>query len=113
MAVDNGDSFVMSGDVTSGTWTAGGVNLGSSITAIKTVTDQVTIDGSGNITNIQPIDVDGVDYSDMMTAMMAVMFGVAEVSGSSVLFKERDGTTTKVTITYNTTDGERVTSTMA
>ena len=57
--------------------------------------------------------VNGVTWDDMMDAMMAVMFGVASVSGSTVTFKRRDGSTTKVTIGYGTTDGERLTSVIA
>ena len=58
-------------------------------------------------------DVDGVTYDDFMTSILAVMFGVAVPSGTQVLFKERDGLTTKVTVTYGLVDGERTNSVIA
>ena len=58
--------------------------------------------------------VDGVTYESLMEVLLAVVSGVSVPSGSNtVLFKKRDGTTTKVTITYGDEDGERTGSTIA
>ena len=56
--------------------------------------------------------VDGVSYDDMMTAIMATLFGVAVPTGSITAFKKRDGTTTKVSNTYGSVDGERTASSL-
>jgi hypothetical protein len=51
--------------------------------------------------------IDGLSLPKAIEALIAVCFGVAAPSGSTVAFKRRDGTTTSVTVTYGTTDGER------
>ncbi len=56
---------------------------------------------------------DGVSLTDILTAGMAVLCGKAVPAGSDVAFKERDGTTTKVTNTYGAADGERTGSVIA
>ena len=86
-----------------------GSTLDGKINTIDTLIDGI-IAGTSKVT---PVDVDGLTHDSMMTAMMAVMFGVTNVSGSTVTYKECDGTTTKVTITYGSTDGERTGSTVA
>jgi hypothetical protein len=53
------------------------------------------------------IDVDGLTHASAMEFLLAVLGGVAVPSGSTVAFKKRDGTTTKITITYGAADGER------
>ncbi|HYV60164.1 MAG TPA: hypothetical protein VFA62_08850 [Acidimicrobiia bacterium] len=62
---------------------------------------------------VVPVDVDGLSYADAMTAIMAVLFGVTNPVGSTVAFMQRDGTTTKVTITYGLAEGERTLSAVA
>jgi len=58
-------------------------------------------------------DVDGVAFSAFMEAILAVLFGEAVPVGSTVEFKKRDGTTTRVTITYGAAPGERTASVLA
>jgi hypothetical protein len=58
-------------------------------------------------TGFSLINVNGVTFADYMESILAVLFGVATPSGSTVAFKKRDGTTTKVTITYGASDGQR------
>jgi len=48
-----------------------------------------------------------------MEVIMAVLLNVAAPSGSTVVFKKRDGTTTTITVTYGTVDGERTASVIA
>ena len=76
---------------------------------------QGNLSGSvGTVTGkVTPIDVDGITFASAMEAVMAVLAGVAEPTGSTVVFKKRDGLTTKVTIVYGATDGQRTTSTYA
>lgn len=57
--------------------------------------------------------VDGETLDRLLTALTAVLLGVASPSGNTVVFKKRDGTTTAVTITYGTNEGERTGSVMA
>lgn len=74
----------------------------------------IQADIQGNLSGkVTPIDVDGITFASAMEAVLAVLTGVAVPSGSTVVFKKRDGTTTKVTITYGTTDGERTASVFA
>lgn len=58
-------------------------------------------------------NVDGVLFNDYIMALMATTFNVATPTGSTVNFKKRDGTTTKVSITYGSADGERTASTIS
>ena len=74
--------------------TAGAV--GSVTGAVGSVTAKVT-----------PIDVDALTFASAFELIMATLGGVAAPSGATVAFKKRDGTTTKLTITYGATDGER------
>jgi len=53
---------------------------------------------------------DGVDYADIMTALMAVLLGNTTVSGSNVAFKQRDDSV-KVTVD-NDNKGSRSNSTI-
>jgi len=57
--------------------------------------------------------VDGITLASAVEALLAVTTGVATVSGSTVTFKKRDGTTTKMTITYGSNDGERTSNTLS
>lgn len=62
----------------------------------------------GSVTaKVTPIDVDGLTFASAMELIMATIGGVAAPSGATVAFKKRDGTTTKLTITYGAADGER------
>lgn len=54
--------------------------------------------------------VDGITYESAIEFILAVLGGVTVPIGSTVAFKKRDGLTTKVTITYGGTDGERTAS---
>ena len=54
--------------------------------------------------------VDGKSVTSILEALTAVLTGVAEPSGSTVIFKKRDGSTAKVTVTYGSSDGERTAS---
>lgn len=57
--------------------------------------------------------VDGETVSTLIEASIAVLFGKTTVTGNTVTFKKRDGTTTKVTIIYDgTVSGKRDTSTI-
>jgi len=62
---------------------------------------------------VTPIDVDGLTHAKAMEVIMAVLLNVAAPSGSTVVFKKRDGTTTTITVTYGTVDGERTASVIA
>lgn len=62
------------------------------------------------VDKVIPIDVDGITFASAVEIMLAVLAGVAVPSGSTVAFKKRDGTTTKITITYGSTAGERTVS---
>ena len=66
-----------------------------------------THDAAAVVTAMMAQNTDGVSLTDILTAGMAVLLGVAVPSGDDVLFKKRDGTTTKVTQTYGSDDGER------
>ena len=70
----------------------------------------VDVEPGGEVT---PIAIDGLTFESVMELIMAVLAGVAVPSGSTVAFKERDGATTKITITYGAADGERTVSTIA
>lgn len=72
-----------------------------------------THDAAAVVTAMMAEATDGVSLTDILTAGMAVLLGVAVPSGDDVLFKERDGATTKVTQTYGTDDGERTGSVIA
>lgn len=61
---------------------------------------------------VTPIDVDGLTFASAMEAILAVLAGVATPSGTTVAFKRRDGVTTKISIVYGSTDGERTSSTI-
>lgn len=54
--------------------------------------------------------VDGITVSKAIEVLVSVLSGVAVPSGSTVAFKRRDGSTTSITITYGSTDGERTAS---
>jgi len=60
--------------------------------------------GGGKVT---PIDIDTLTFASAMEAILAVSANKAAPSGSDVAFKKRDGATTKVTITYGGSAGER------
>lgn len=57
--------------------------------------------------------IDGVTAADWAESMQAVLYGTTAPSGSTVPFRKRDGTTTKVTVTYGSTDGQRTGSTIS
>jgi len=77
-----------------------------------TGTDGVVV-AAGSKTGYSLANVDGVAFADYMESILAALFGVAAPSGSTVAFKKRDGTTTKVTVTYGASDGERTGSVIA
>jgi hypothetical protein len=58
--------------------------------------------------------VDGITWDSAVTAILATLLGVVTVpQADQRAFKQRNGTTTKVTITYGSTDGERTVSVIA
>lgn len=57
--------------------------------------------------------IDGITPEKLAEVVLAAVVNVAAPSGSTVAFKKRDGTTTTLTITYGTNDGERTGSTIA
>jgi hypothetical protein len=54
--------------------------------------------------------VDGITYESAMEFLLAVIGGVTTVGASTASFKKRDGTTSKVTITYGEDEGLRTDS---
>ena len=56
---------------------------------------------------------DGVALSKIFEVLMAAILGKASVSGSTVTYKRRDGTTTSLTVTIGSTPGQRTGSTIA
>ena len=52
-------------------------------------------------------------YSKAIEILVAAISGVTAPSGDTVAFKRRNGSTTSLTITYGTTEGERTVSTIA
>lgn len=79
----------------------------------ETQTDAEEFATAATVTAMMAETTDGVTLTKILTAGMAVLLGVAVPSGSDVLFKARDGTTTKVTSTYGDDDGERTGSVIA
>ncbi|HOW70105.1 MAG TPA: hypothetical protein PKY77_05835 [Phycisphaerae bacterium] len=57
--------------------------------------------------------VDGITVSSAIESLLAVVAGQAVPSGNAVAFKKRDGSTTKVTVTYGSTAGQRTGSEIA
>ena len=55
---------------------------------------------------------DGVSLDDLLQNIQAVLMGIAVKSSTGVVFKKRDGTTTKVDITHDAT-GNRTASTLS
>lgn len=95
-----------------GAGTAGkivGDNLDATISS-RLASAGITLVG-GKVT---PIDIEGMTFTSVMESIMAVLFGVTDVSGAvsgaTVTFMKRDGTTGKVTITYGSVNGKRDTS---
>lgn len=78
---------------------AADVTIASVTGAVGSVTAKVT-----------PIDVDGITFASAMEAVLAVLANEADVSGSDVIFRKRDGTTAKITITYGASPGSRTAS---
>jgi len=79
----------------------------------KAVEDNcILIETEGNALAMHPTDIDGLTFISAMEAILAALFGVAEPSGNTVIFKKRDGETAKLTITYGSEDGERTASTI-
>ncbi len=54
--------------------------------------------------------VDGIAVSKALEIIVAACCNVAVVSGSTVAFKKRNGTTTTLTVTYGSAAGDRLTS---
>lgn len=73
----------------------------------------VTIPTVTTITNkVTPIDIDGLTHASVMEALIAVIAGKATVSGSTVTYTKRDGTTAKVAVTFDSS-GNRTVSTIS
>ena len=56
---------------------------------------------------------DGVSYDTLLECILAILAGVAVVTGSAIAFKKRDGTTTRITVTVGATAGDRTASVIA
>lgn len=98
-----------------GFWEAGAVYtvILNADETVDGITPLVEIGTFGIALKVTPINVDGITFASAMETILAVLTGVATPSGSTVAFKKRDGTTTKITITYGDDDGERTASTIA
>lgn len=83
------------------------VSLSVKVATAFTETKIVQIDAPVDSFDPATDTVDGITYDSVFECLLAVLTGVATVSGSDVLFKKRDGTTTKMTITYSTPSGTR------
>jgi len=55
---------------------------------------------------------DGITFDNVMTHVMAALFGVAERTGTGVIFNRRDGTTDSVTVVHDSL-GNRTVSTLS
>lgn len=82
-------------------------------TAMRGTDGASTHNAAAVVTALMADTVDTVTLRTLLEAMMAVMFGKATRSGNDTLFKKRDGTTTKVTVTVGATEGERTASVIA
>lgn len=98
---------------------AGAVDNVTTVGTTTTNTDMVgtnnasTHDAAAVVTAMMANTTDGLTLTSIIEATIAVLFGVAVPSGDDVLFKKRDESTTKVTQTYGSTDGERTGSVVA
>jgi len=93
---------------------AGGIVAASfaanSITASALKADAATEIGNA----VWAVEVDGIAASLAMQSVVSVLMGVATVTGNTVVFMARDGTTPAVTVVVDsTTFGKRNTSTIA
>lgn len=82
--------------------------------AMALVTDAVSADAlsaAAVVEIVSGLEADGIAYADMMTAIMATLFGKATVAGSTVTYKKRDGSTVVITVT-NDSVGNRTASTL-
>lgn len=61
-------------------------------------------------TGVKVADVDGLTFESVMELLLAVIAGETEIDGDDVIYKKRDGSTGKITISYGETDGERTAS---
>jgi hypothetical protein len=90
---------------------SGGVPTVDSNNAVKvqsgTGANQISL-SSGKVT---PIDVDGITHASAMEILLAVLAGEATLSGNAITFRKRDGTTDKVTVTFDE-NGNRTLSTI-
>lgn len=90
--------------------------LDTEIAAIKAKTDLIPTDpaetsdipsASDIASAVSGIDVDGLNLSEVLEILLAVLANEATPVGDTVIFRKRDGTTAKLTITYGTAAGER------
>jgi len=92
---------------------AGGDTYADGMADILTaLPDLSTFDASTD--KVTPIDVDGVTFANGFAALLAAVLGVTDVDGTTVEYMAQDGTTTKLTITYDANiTGHRLTSEIA
>jgi hypothetical protein len=88
--------------------------VGADGDTLETLSDQIdgtsTHDAAAVVTATMANTTDGKTLTSILEALMAVLSGVASPSGSTVAFKKRDGATTKVTVTYGASEGQRTAS---
>ena len=82
------------------------------IATVATVFDRSKTTGTIYSDFMPSLDlVDTVAYETAIEIIMAVLLGVATPSGNTVDFKQRDGSTNTLRITYGAAEGERTAST--
>ncbi|MCX5661077.1 MAG: hypothetical protein NTW19_15425 [Planctomycetota bacterium] len=93
-------SAIAAGAVTASTFAANAIDAGAlASSAVNEIRDAIL-----NQT------VDGLTLESLLAALLAATVGVTEVVGNTVAFKRQDGSTTKVTITYGSSPGQRESS---
>ena len=92
-----------SGAITSGTFASGAIT--ASVFGSGAITSSAFASGAVPASAI--FEVDGLTIDSALSAMLATILGVTNVSGNQVEFMHLDGETTKVTVTYGTVAGLR------
>jgi NAD/NADP transhydrogenase beta subunit len=87
----------------SGATLAGAAALATVGSNVASILDHATTSG------MKVQDVDGLTFTSAVEVLLAVIAGKASVSGSTIAFKRRDGSTTKISVTC-AADGERTSS---
>ena len=93
-------------DVLDGT---GGVTLSANITGNLTgnITGNITGNLSGTVASLSGL-IDGETHSTLLAAIMAAVGGVSVITGATVSFKKRNGTTEALSVTYDEDDNRTV-----